>query len=99
MTLPDMILFVLVQINSFTYSTPCHVIVATDLVKEEVQVTFPSGQTTVETSFGIKDDDIAECPEMFDLELEILEKALGNGVIAISPNTTEITIIDNDGMK
>ena len=81
------------------FSTPCHVIVTSDLNDQVVNAVFPAGQTTVETSFGIKDDKIAECPEMFDLELEIPEKATGNGVLAISPNTTEITIIDNDGMK
>ena len=60
---------------------------------------FPAGKTAVDALIEINDDDIAECPEMFALELEIPDKATGNGVIAISPNTTEITIIDNDGMK
>ena len=47
----------------------------------------------------INDDLIAESLEIFHLVLEIPEKASGNGVVADSPNTTEITIIDNDGKK
>ena len=47
----------------------------------------------------INDDLIAESLEIFHLVLEIPEKASGNGVVADSPNTTEITIIDNDGTK
>ena len=78
---------------------PCHVIVETDLVKEEVPVTFPAGTRTVNATIEITEDDIAECPETFYLVLDIPEKATGNGVVAILPNTTEITIIDDDGMK
>ena len=98
MNWPDMILFVLVQINSFFI--PHHVLVTNDLreVKEEIPVPFPAGKTTVHTTIEINDDDIAECPEMFELILKIPDKAISNGVVAISPNTTEITIIDNDGM-
>ena len=55
--------------------------------------------TTVEVSIGIKEDDIAESLEIFYLVLEIPERATGNGLVAIAPNTTEIKIIDNDGMK
>ena len=66
---------------------------------QEVQVTFPAGMTTVEVSIGIKEDDIAESLEIFYLVLEIPERATGNGLVAIAPNTTEIKIIDNDGMK
>ena len=62
-------------------------------------MTFPAGKTTVEASLGINDDLIAEPLEIFHLVLEIPEKATGNGVVAIPPNTTEIKIIDNDGMK
>ena len=47
----------------------------------------------------IDDDLIAESLEIFHLVLEIPEKATSNGVVAISPNTTEIMIIDNDGTK
>ena len=53
----------------------------------------------MEASIGINDDEIAESLEIFHLVLEIPEKATGNGVVAIAPNTTEINIIDNDGMK
>ena len=62
-------------------------------------MTFPAGKTTVEASIGINDDLIAECPEIFHLVLQIPENATGNGVVAIAPITTEIKIIDNDGMK
>ena len=68
-------------------------------MKDQGVVTFPAGKTTVDTSIEIIDDDIAECPETFYLELVIPEKATGNGVVAISPSTTEMEIIDNDGMK
>ena len=47
----------------------------------------------------IDDDLIAESLEIFHLVLEIPEKATSNGVVAISPNTTEIMIINNDGTK
>ena len=62
-------------------------------------MTFPAGKMTVEASIGINDDLIAESLEIFHLVLEIPEIATGNGVVAIAPNTTEIKIIDNDGMK
>ena len=62
-------------------------------------MTFPAGKTTVEASIGINDDVIAESLEIFHLVLEIPEVATGNGVVALPPNTTEIKIIDNDGMK
>ncbi len=62
-------------------------------------MTFPAGKTTVEASFRINDDLIAELDETFYLVLEIPEEATGNGVVAISPKATEIKIIDNDGMK
>ena len=62
-------------------------------------MTFPAGQTTVEAFIGINDDLIAESLEIFHLVLQIPENATGNGVVAIAPNTTEIKIIDNDGMK
>ena len=67
--------------------------------EQEVKVAFPPGKTTVEASIGINDDEIAESLEIFYLVLEIPEKATGNGIVAIAPNTTEIKIIDNDGMK
>ena len=78
---------------------PRHVIALSDLHEQEIQVTFPAGKTTVDASIGINDDLIAESLEIFHLVLEIPEKAAGNGVVAIAPNTTEIKIIDNDGMK
>ena len=67
--------------------------------EQEITVTFPAGKTTVEASIGINDDEIAESLEIFHLVLEIPDKATGSGVVAIAPNTTEIKIIDNDGMK
>ena len=70
-----------------------------DLNDQAVRVPFPAGKTTVDASIGIIDDEIAECPEMFKLELHIPERATGNGVVAIAPNTTEVMIMDNDGMK
>ncbi len=78
---------------------PRNVIALSDLHEQELIVTFPAGKTTVEASIGINDDLIAESLEIFSLELVIPEKATGNGVVAIAPNTTEIKIIDNDGMK
>ena len=62
-------------------------------------MTFPAGKTTVDITIGINDDLIAESLEIFHLVLEIPEKATHNGVVAVSPSTTEIKIIDNDGMK
>ena len=95
-----MILFVLCRLTVFSFfSNPLHVIAASDLHEQEVQVTFPAGKTTVEASIGINDDEIAESLEIFHLVLEIPEKATGNGIVAIAPNTTDVKIIDNDGMK
>ena len=82
------------------YSTPRHVIALSDLHDQEVKVTFPAGKTTVDASFGINDDEIAESLEIFHLVLEILDEiATDNGIVAIPPYTTEIKIIDDDGMK
>ena len=95
-----MILFVLCRLTVCSFfSNPLHVIAASDLHEQEVNVTFPAGKTTVEASIGINDDLIAESIEIFHLVLEIPEKTTGNGVVAIAPNTTDIKIIDNDGMK
>ena len=92
-----MILFVLLQINcSFVQH---HVIAESDVHEQAITVAFPAGQTTVEASIGINDDLIAESLEIFHLVLEIPEKTSGNGVVAIAPNTIDIKIIDNDGMK
>ena len=68
-------------------------------VPEAIPVLFPAGVTTVNVPIYINDDVIAESLEIFHLVLEIPEKATGNGVVAVSPNTTEIKIIDNDGTK
>ena len=90
------------QINCFFFLNIFirhHVIAASDVHEQEVKVTFPAGKTTVEASIGINDDLIAESLEIFHLVLEIPEKVTGNGVVAIAPITTEIKIIDNDGMK
>ena len=54
---------------------------------------------TVNVPIYIDDDLIAESLEIFYLVLEIPEKATSNGVVAVSPNTTAIKIIDDDGMK
>ena len=54
---------------------------------------------TVNVPIYIDDDLIAESLEIFHLVLEIPEKATSNGVVAVSPNTTAIKIIDDDGMK
>ena len=54
----------------------------------------------MDASFGINDDEIAESLEIFHLVLEILDEiATDNGIVAIPPYTTEIKIIDDDGMK
>ena len=53
----------------------------------------------MDITIGINDDLIAESLEIFHLVLEIPEKATYNGVVAVSPSTTEIKIIDNNGMK
>ena len=87
------------QINRFFTFFPHHVIAESDLHEQEIQVTFPAGKTTVDASIGINDDEIAESLEIFHLVLEIPDKATGNGVVAIAPNTTEIKIIDNDSKK
>ncbi len=66
---------------------------------DEIPVMFPAYEKTVNASIKINDDHIAEPDETFCLVLEVPENATGNGVVAIPPNTTEIKIIDNDGMK
>ena len=95
----DMILLVLCRLIVFSLFFPHHVVAESDLHEQAITVAFPAGRTTVEASIGINDDEIAESLEIFHLVLEIPEQATGNGVVAIAPNTTEIKIIDNDGMK
>ena len=54
----------------------------------------------MEASIGINDDEIAEPLEILSFVLEIPDEVTtDNGVVATAPNTTEIKIIDNDGMK
>ena len=44
----------------------------------------------------ILQDNIAESDETFTLELNITRKATFYGVVALSPASTEITIVDDD---
>ena len=44
----------------------------------------------------ILQDNNAESDETFTLELDIPPKATNNGVVALSPASTQITIIDDD---
>ena len=46
---------------------------------------------------SIINDDIAECPELFTLALEIPPASVAMGVIAGSPDTATVNIMDDDG--
>ena len=60
-------------------------------------VTFPAGVNVKSFNVSIINDDIAECPELFTLALEIPPASVAMGVIAGSPDTATVNIMDDDG--
>ena len=64
---------------------------------EVIRVKFKAGVNKVVVPIPIIDDEIAECPENFSVELVIPKKTIG--VAAVSGHTALIGINDNDGTK
>ena len=62
-----------------------------------IPVTFPALWTTVNVNVSITDDEVAECPEEFFLDLEIPPLAAVIGVVKGSPDSATVNITDNDG--
>ena len=53
--------------------------------------------STVTFSVPILNDDLAECPEEFFLELEIPPAAAAMSVLKVAPDTARVSIVDEDG--
>ena len=60
-------------------------------------VTFPAGVNVISFSVTIIDDIIAECAELFTLDLEIPAVAEAIGVLKGSPYNATVNIMDDDG--
>ena len=68
-----------------------------DYVGRSLLVTFPVGVNVISFNVSIINDNIAELAESFTLDLEIPAASAAMGVIAGSPDTATVTIIDNEG--
>ena len=64
-----------------------------------ITVMFPAGQNSVNLTVPIINDDIAECPENFTLQLVIPQSATDLGVVTKSNDIANINIMDDDGKK
>ena len=62
-----------------------------------IPVTFEALTTTATVPVTIFDDEVAECPEEFFLDLEIPEAAAAIGAIKGSADSATVSIIDNEG--
>ena len=68
-----------------------------DFVSQEFQLDFPAGQTRVEFSVEITDDNLIEPMESFQLLLSIPDDLISKGA-QVGPNSAAtVTIMDNDG--
>ena len=64
-----------------------------------ITVTFPAGDNSVELTVPIINNDIAECPENFTLQLVIPQSAADLGVVTKSNDIANINIMDDDGKE
>ena len=62
-----------------------------------ITVTFPAGDNSVDFTIPIVNNEIAECPENFTLQLVIPQSAADLGVVTKSDDTALISIMDDDG--
>ena len=60
-------------------------------------MTFPAGVNVISFNVTIIDDNIAECAELFTLDLEIPAGSAALGVMKGSPDTATVNIMDDDG--
>ena len=68
-----------------------------DFVSQVFQLDFPAGQTRVEFSVDITDDNLIEPMESFQLLLSIPDDLISKGA-QVGPNAeATVTIMDNDG--
>ena len=79
----------LVPINSLT--------VGSDYTGEIFSVTFPAGVNVANFNIPIINDAIAESAESFTLDLAIPSASAAMGIIAISPDTATVNIMDDEG--
>ena len=68
-----------------------------DYKGENFTVIFPAGVNMISFNVTIIDDNNAELPELFTLNLEIPVASAAMGVIKGSPDTATVNIIDNEG--
>ena len=60
-------------------------------------MTFPAGVNVIIFNVSIINDNVAEFAESFTLDLEIPAASTAMGVIAGSPDTATVNIIDDEG--
>ena len=60
-------------------------------------MTFPAGVNVISFNVTIIDDNIAECAELFTLDLETPAASAALGVMKGSPDTATVNIMDDDG--
>ena len=60
-------------------------------------MTFPAGVNVISFNVSIINDNIAELAESFTLDLKIPDAIAAMGVIAWSPDTATVNIMDNEG--
>ena len=64
-----------------------------------ITVMFPAGDNSIDFTIPIINDDIAECPENFTLQLVIPQSAADLGVVTKSNDIASINIMDDDGKE
>ena len=62
-----------------------------------ITVTFPAGDNSIDFTIPIVNNEIAECPENFTLQLVIPQSAANMGVVTKSDYTALVNIMDDDG--
>ena len=70
---------------------------SSDYEGESFSVTFPAGVNVTSFDVSIINDNIDELAESFTLDLVIPPASAAMGVIAESPDTATVNIIDDDG--
>ena len=68
-----------------------------DYVGGSLSVTFPAGVNVMSFNVSIINDNIAELAESFTLDLVIPAASAAMGVIAGSPDTATVNIMDDEG--
>ena len=60
-------------------------------------MTFPAGVNVISFNVTIIDDAVAECAELFTLDLEIPPASAAMSIIKGSPDTATVNIMDDEG--